>query len=169
MLNKPTVFIEINNPDDWLKVLPDAESFVTDIFIKAWMFALSEGVIVPNGRPEVTIFLTNDDEIRNINREYRKVDRPTNVLSFPAIEEGINFTDDMTYLAGDIFISIETTLNEAEKENKPFTSHVAHLLIHSCLHLLGFDHETDEQAEQMEPLEVKFLSTMGIKNPYENF
>jgi len=168
MLSKPSVIVEFDNREEWENALPDAEKFVVDTFTAAWLFAVASGVKVPSGKPEVTIFMTDDLHIWEVNKEYRGVDKPTNVLSFPAIEEDINFTDDMPYLAGDVFLSLDTTLQEAMTEGKTLANHTAHLLIHSCLHLLGFDHETDEQAAEMEPLEVQFLAKMGIKNPYED-
>ena len=111
---------------------------------------------------EVSIILTSDKKIRQLNKKYRNIDKPTNVLSF---ETG----DD--YLLGDIFISFETVEKQAREENKSFEDHTAHLVIHGLLHLMGFDHIEEKQAQEMENLEVLNLKKLGIKNPYkdENF
>ena len=108
---------------------------------------------------EVSIILTCDKEIRKLNKKYRKIDKPTNVLSF---ETGDN------YLLGDIFISFETVKKQAKKENKSFEDHATHLVIHGLLHLMGFDHIEEKQAEEMENLEILNLKKLGIKNPYED-
>lgn len=111
---------------------------------------------------EVSIILTSDKKIRQLNKKYRNIDKPTNVLSF---ETG----DD--YLLGDIFISFETVEKQAREENKSFEDHTTHLVIHGLLHLMGFDHIEEKQAQEMENLEVSNLKKLGIKNPYkdENF
>ena len=108
---------------------------------------------------EVSIILTCDKEIRQLNKKYRKIDKPTNVLSF---ETGDN------YLLGDIFISFETVKKQAKKENKSFEDHATHLVIHGLLHLMGFDHIEEKQAQEMENLEILNLKKLGIKNPYED-
>ena len=108
---------------------------------------------------EVSIILTCDKERRQLNKKYRKIDKPTNVLSF---ETGDN------YLLGDIFISFETVKKQAKKENKSFEDHVTHLVIHGLLHLMGFDHIEEKQAQEMENLEILNLKKLGIKNPYED-
>jgi apolipoprotein N-acyltransferase len=118
------------------------------------------------GHIEVSIILTNDSEIRALNKKYRGIDKPTNVLSFE--------TGDAELL-GDIYISFDTCLREAQAEtgNKRqeigyFINHATHLVIHGVLHLLGYDHLNDSDAEKMEALEVKILAKFGIKNPYDN-
>ena len=106
---------------------------------------------------EVSIILTNDAEIHEINKTYRNVDRATNVLSF-------ELGDDV--LLGDIYISIDTVMREAKEAKISFHDHVAHMVVHGMFHLLGYDHMTDEEANLMEMKEIKVLKKMGIKNPY---
>ena len=106
---------------------------------------------------EVSIILTNDAEIHEINKTYRNVDRATNVLSF-------ELGDDV--LLGDIYISIDTVMQEAREAKISFHDHVAHMVVHGMFHLLGYDHMTDEEANLMEMKEIKVLKKMGIKNPY---
>lgn len=106
---------------------------------------------------EVSIILTDDTEIHEINRTYRNVDRPTNVLSF-------ELGDDV--LLGDIYISIDTVMQQAENANIPFEHHVAHMVVHGVHHLMGYDHIADDEAAIMELHEIKTLKKLGIKNPY---
>lgn len=106
---------------------------------------------------EVSVILTNDKEIQQINKQYRNIDKPTNVLSF-------ELGDDI--LLGDIFISIDTVQREANLEKIPVVEHTAHMLVHGVLHLLGYDHIKDDEAEIMEEKETKILKKLGIKNPY---
>jgi probable rRNA maturation factor len=115
--------------------------------------------------PGVTLSLLccDDARIRDINRDWRGFDKATNVLSFPAVT-----TDRLaqTPFLGDIAIAYETVSREADEAGKTFDDHLAHLIIHGFLHLLGEDHETDEQAERMEALERKALARLGIGDPY---
>ena len=106
---------------------------------------------------EVTIRLVDTAESHELNLTYRNKDKPTNVLSFPSEED---------IFLGDIAISFNTLVKEAEEQDKEFYHHFIHMLIHGVLHLLGYDHETDDEAEEMETLEIKILEDMGIKNPY---
>ncbi len=110
-------------------------------------------------RGEIAVLLTDDASIRNMNSTWRGIDKPTNVLSFPAGESaGAHL--------GDIAIACETVALEAARENKTFLDHLAHLSIHGYLHLIGFDHETDREAERMEQLETRILADLGIADPY---
>lgn len=106
---------------------------------------------------EISIVLTNDEEIQTLNREYRGQDKPTNVLSFP---------QDVPILLGDIVVAYETLARETNEQNKSFKDHFTHMLVHGCLHLLGYDHIQEAEAENMETLEITILSSLGIKNPY---
>ena len=109
----------------------------------------------------VTIVLANDAEVRALNKQYRKKDKPTNVLSFPDGE----MVDGITQL-GDVILAYETVAAEASAQGKLLKSHLTHLVIHGILHLLGLDHETEEDADIMEAFEIKILKRMGIANPY---
>jgi probable rRNA maturation factor len=109
--------------------------------------------------------LTNDSAIRQLNRVWRNVDAPTNVLSFPAATK--QGPDEPAHL-GDIVLAYETIAREARDEGKPLANHVAHLVVHGYLHLLGFDHEADADAEQMEQTERKILRRLAIPDPYRH-
>lgn len=115
---------------------------------------------------ELSMVLAGDKTLQLLNYEWRKKDKPTNVLSFPG--EDISIGEAAGLVLGDIVISLETTKREAALENKTFEDHLSHLVIHGFLHLFGYDHETDEEAVQMESLETQILNELGIANPYED-
>lgn len=114
---------------------------------------------------EVSVMLCDDAAIRELNRTWRAKDKPTNVLSFPAPEQpGVTGPRHL----GDIALAYETLVRESEEESKELAHHYAHLIVHGVLHLLGYDHETEEEAEIMEGLEVKALASLGIADPYRD-
>lgn len=119
---------------------------------------------VEDGVSELSILFTDDAAIQALNREWRGKDKPTNVLSFPAfpVEPG----DPLPPMLGDIVLAFETVAQEAALENKPFEHHLTHLTVHGLLHLLGYDHETEEDAEEMEGLERQILEHLAIPDPY---
>jgi len=114
---------------------------------------------------EVSVMLTDDARIRELNRTWRAKDKPTNVLSFPA--PGQAGAEGPRHL-GDLALAYETLVRESEEESKALADHFAHLIVHGILHLLGYDHEDEAEAETMEALEVKALATLGIADPYRD-
>jgi probable rRNA maturation factor len=118
------------------------------------------------GSAEVSILLTDDARIQELNRDWRGKDKPTNVLSFPALTPGEVPPSDMPFLLGDIVLAYGTVAGEAEAEGKPIADHLRHLLVHGVLHLLGHDHEAEDEAERMEALEVRVLEGLGVPDPY---
>lgn len=113
---------------------------------------------------ELSLVFTNDAEIRGINAEWRDKDKATNVLSFPAypIQPG----DKPGPMLGDIVIARETVSREAVDLEKSFEDHLTHLLVHGFLHLFGYDHMDEEEAEEMEGLETRILAHLGLSDPY---
>lgn len=107
---------------------------------------------------ELSIVLADDAFIQALNKEWRGKDKPTNVLSFPQDEPG---------LLGDIILAHETIAREAAEQDKTFTDHLKHLVVHGVLHLLGHDHEDEDEAAVMERLEIEILEQLEVKNPYE--
>ncbi|WP_333607744.1 rRNA maturation RNase YbeY [Arsukibacterium sp.] len=133
--------------------LPDAAQF------QLWL----EAAIVPfQDEAEVTIRIVDNAESQQLNLSYRKKDKPTNVLSFPfTAPAGIELP-----LLGDLVICAPVVAEEALTQKKSLEAHWAHMVIHGCLHLLGFDHINDADAEQMEAEEIQILQQLGITNPY---
>ncbi len=117
---------------------------------------------------EVSILLTDDDEMKSLNRRYRGRDRATNVLSFGSGEPqpAAAPDDGAPYVLGDIMLAFESVRGEAVAQEKPVGDHVRHLLVHGGLHLLGYDHEVGAEAEAMERLETAILSRLGVADPY---
>lgn len=108
---------------------------------------------------EVSIVLSDDQEVQNLNKTFRHKDKTTNVLSFPSEEEGE---------LGDIILAYETVTREADERSISPVDHTLHLIIHGFLHLLGYDHEKESDAQRMEALEIQVLKILGISNPYED-
>ena len=115
-----------------------------------------------NKKNYVSVLFAGDKKITELNSRFRKINLPTNVLSFPSYVE-IN----KQIFLGDIIFSAETINKEAKREKKSCNNHLIHLFIHGILHLLGYDHQTDDNAKVMESLEIKILKTLDIDNPYE--
>lgn len=130
--------------------------------------AAAQGLKTPTDGT-IGLLLTSDVEIQKLNAKFRQQDKATNVLSFPAEADEFDdlFTaeDEPAYL-GDIAMAFETLTREAAAQKKPIQNHFIHLLIHSILHLLGYDHIENDQAAEMEGLEIKLLTTINIENPY---
>lgn len=139
------------NEEGWLNALPECETLVR----QALETTLS---VLKASKPyEISVVLTDDSEIRQLNKQWRGKDKPTNVLSFPQDEDVV---------LGDIILSLQTIKAEAAEQSKPLPHHFSHLAVHGLLHLLGYDHENDAEAEEMENLEIKICTKLGIKNPY---
>lgn len=118
---------------------------------------------------EISLLLADDAAIRRLNATWRGQDRATNVLSFPAEDltpEALPAEPPAGAFLGDLAIALETTRREAAAEGKPLAEHLAHLVVHGTLHLLGHDHQTDAQAATMEGLERRILADLGVGDPY---
>ena len=122
--------------------------------------AAADEISSPSG--EVAVVLTNDAAIRKLNRQWRKIDKPTNVLSFPSSQGAAMHGTAL----GDIVIAYETLKRESRDERKEFTHHLSHLAVHGFLHLMGYDHQNDSDAEAMEELERAILKRLKISDPY---
>ena len=115
----------------------------------------------PYARLEQTIRLVDEVESRELNRQYRARDYPTNVLSFPADSDYLDYD-----CLGDLVLCLPLVAREAAEQGKPVQAHWAHLVVHGMLHLQGYDHQSDLQADEMEALEIEILDTLGYTNPY---
>ena len=154
--------VEVLVVADCWQAEPDAEAA-----IHRAIAAAAELVAADVGDTELAVMLTDDAGIRTLNNNWRGIDKPTNVLSFPALQpSGRRGPADPPRMLGDIAIAYETTRREDDEEGKPFDHHLGHLAIHGFLHLIGYDHEKDQQAETMEELEREILSQLGVPDPY---
>ncbi|MET3560079.1 putative rRNA maturation factor [Bartonella japonica] len=117
-----------------------------------------------NAASEISLLFTDDEHMTQINAQWRGKNKPTNVLSFPAFP--LKAGDPPGPMLGDIIIARETVILEARKEGKPFQDHLTHIIVHGLLHLLGYNHETHDEALQMEGLEREILQQLFIKDPY---
>ena len=121
----------------------------------------------------ISILFTGDKKINQLNKKFRKINSPTNVLSFPSMPIDINTNNvldldcNSSIFLGNIVISSDTLIKEANNEKKIEENHLIHLFIHGVLHLLGYDHETSYDAKIMETLEIKILKCLNINNPYK--
>lgn len=169
--NSPAIQPDITIEDDlWLNQDCDYAGIAAQC-LSAAMNILSDHQITNLPAPCVSIVLTNDAEIKELNKNYRNKDKPTNVLSFPAIDFNAD-NDEIIQPAlpetelGDIILAYETIAREADEQNKSLSNHFKHLIVHGFLHLLGYDHIEDDEAEEMESTEVRILKTLGVENPY---
>ncbi|HYG89032.1 MAG TPA: rRNA maturation RNase YbeY [Azospirillum sp.] len=133
---------------------------------RAALAALSAVWEAEDGPAELSVVLSDDALVQTLNRDYRGKDKPTNVLSFALTETDSPEAEAAPTLLGDVVLAWETVAREAQEQGKPLSDHLCHLVVHGVLHLLGYDHEVDAEAEEMERLEVEVLSTLGISDPY---
>jgi probable rRNA maturation factor len=143
----------------------ELETFSSRILGAAAEFlAAEEKQPFPGEPPELSLVFTDDRSIREINAEWRHQDKPTNVLSFPAFPVAPGTMPGP--MLGDVIVAYETLKREAEELEKPFEEHLTHLLVHGFLHLFGYDHIEDDEAERMEGLETRILARLGLSDPY---
>jgi len=155
-----------------LQVASDNKTLPTLAQLEQWALLALQ---IPNAKTEITIRLVDDAESKELNLQYRGKDQPTNVLSFPFEQPDLGDPDlaaemaaelgEVNYL-GDLVINAQLVTQEALLQHKQVNDHWAHLVIHGTLHLQGFDHTEDEEAEAMETLEGKLLAAINITNPY---
>ena len=134
----------------WAEAVPEAENLTR----KA-----AEAALAGERGDNVTVLLTDDKTVRQLNGRFRGKDQPTNVLSFPAFENPEGFL-------GDIALAYETCEREAAEQGKSLAHHLQHLVAHGALHLVGYDHQSDAEAQAMEALEREILSGLGVPDPY---
>ena len=163
--------IELDASDDW----GDVENWqiLADKAVAAGVGVSSHGWII--GAPfaaSISISLSDNDDVQALNAQWRGKDKPTNVLSFPMIEaddfESLSNTDDGEVLIGDMILAHGICLAEAEEKGISLADHVAHLIVHGTLHVLGYDHIDEAEGDHMEELEAKALASLGLDNPYDD-
>ena len=146
-----------------VQVASDVASIPDAAVIECWMQDSLASALEDDGL-EVSVRVVGESEIRELNGRFRAQDKATNVLSFPADQEGLPPGGQRSL--GDIVICAPVVEREASQQGKKVSSHWAHMLVHGALHLLGYDHESDEDAGTMEALEIKILAARGIADPY---
>ena len=140
-MNKPTIHLQDQR---WKKAL------------RPYCKTVEAAVVAVGGKGDLAIVLADDDFVQSLNKQYRGKDKPTNVLSFSNEDEPL----------GDVILAFDTVAREAEAQQKTFRDHATHLIVHGVLHLLGHDHEDEDEAMKMEAREAKILKKLGIANPY---
>ena len=167
MADRPRLSIAISIEEaSWSKLAPDAARLLRRAARDALAEARSDGWKGSRVGHEISFVLTDDRRMRSLNRSYRGKDKPTNVLSFAALDSTLPKAS-MPWLLGDVVLASGVVAREAKAQRKSFKDHLSHLAVHGVLHLLGYDHEQEKDAEAMEALEVAALAGMGIANPYE--
>jgi probable rRNA maturation factor len=167
MADRPRLSIAISIEDpSWAKLAPDAARVLRRAARDALAEAKADGWKGSRIGHEISFVLTGDKRMRALNRAYRGKDRPTNVLSFAALDADRPKAA-MPWLLGDVVLASGVVAREAKTQGKSLRHHLSHLAVHGVLHLLGYDHEHDRDAEAMEALEIAALAGMGIANPYE--
>ncbi len=142
-----------------LQLATEAKDLPTESQIQQWL----EAAILPfQLEAEVTVRIVDEAESQQLNFDYREKNKPTNVLSFPfECPPGIELP-----LLGDLVICAQVVAQEAAEQNKTLSAHWAHMVVHGCLHLLGFDHINDDDATEMEAEEIQILAELGFADPY---
>lgn len=161
--------------DQWAKTFPDHGACIETCFNLILAHVPGAGCLVNFPHVELSILLTDDQNIQTLNRDYRGKDKATNVLSFPShdadeiqgflLKEGT--PSGMPLVLGDIIFSWDTIAREAQTQGKVLKDHFCHLCLHGLLHLLGYDHVEDRAAEEMEALETALLAKLSIDDPYQ--
>jgi probable rRNA maturation factor len=166
----PDVDISIESPA-WNTACPDYEPLVQKAIDAVFTQSPVARDLLQRGiEPDISVVLADDATVQTLNRDYRDKDKPTNVLSFAQMdsEAGWIAPDHPGPCAlGDLVLAYETVLRESQEGEKPFESHFIHLIVHGTLHLLGYDHIDDAEAETMESLEIQILKSLDIENPYK--
>ncbi|MEE2917059.1 MAG: rRNA maturation RNase YbeY [Pseudomonadota bacterium] len=165
------IHIELTREDPW-----PADAAWEEIAAAAARAAVAQtphgALLTARAHVEISVRLTGDDEVHALNRQYRDKDKPTNVLSFPMVQPDLIATvtqnsDDGEVLLGDIVMAHGVCAAEAAERGIPVDRHLTHLMVHGTLHLLGYDHLTDDEGDAREEIERAALAGLGIADPYQ--
>jgi probable rRNA maturation factor len=161
------IAIEVTAPcTAWERWCPEAKRLVRAAARLALTNGADEAAILLAIRSELTVVLADDAEQQRLNRKWRGVNRPTNVLAFPAWDPGAPLPEGAPLLLGDVVLACETVAREAAEQHKTVADHLSHLVVHGVLHLLGYDHATEPEAAAMESIEKAVLASLGVVDPY---
>lgn len=159
---KPSIDISVQDPE-WEK-MGDIHAIIKHTAKTALNNAILPKIAI--GRDlEISIVLANDDLLQLLNNEYREQDKPTNVLTFATLD-GEEIPHEGVLNLGDILMSYQTIERESQQQGKFPLDHIRHMTVHGILHLLGYDHQNDDEANDMETLEIRILEQLGVQNPY---
>jgi probable rRNA maturation factor len=161
-LKKPEIEISVQDPE-WEKL-----DGIYNIVKLAAKTALNNAILPKECQDrdlEISLVLANDDLVHVLNNTYRDKDKPTNVLTFATLDEE-EIPHEGVLNLGDVILSIQTIEREAQEQGKFLLDHIKHLIVHGVLHLLGYDHQSEDDANDMETLEIRILEQMGVQNPY---
>ncbi|HEY0134466.1 MAG TPA: rRNA maturation RNase YbeY [Nannocystis sp.] len=163
------IHIELTREDPWLD--HDWDALAKRAATAAIERTTHGELLTTTAAVEISVRLTTDNEVRHLNHQYRQKDKPTNVLSFPMVQRDLLDTvsqnsDDGELLLGDIVLAHGVCVAEAAERGISVEDHATHLLVHGTLHLLGYDHLVDDEAEAMEEIERDALAALGIGDPY---
>jgi probable rRNA maturation factor len=153
-------------PRTWVGVCPDARQLARKTARMALVHGIAAMGLAPPTRAEIGITLADDAFQRQLNETYRGRATSTNVLSFPAWVPASPVPAGAPLLFGDVVLAVETVAFEAREQGKAFADHFRHLVVHGVLHLLGWDHQSEGEAAEMEGLETAILANLGVPNPY---
>jgi probable rRNA maturation factor len=168
-MTTPPVAVSVLSPcAHWREACPSAARLVREAARRALRRGATRSELALPARIELGISLADDACQQRLNRDYRGLDRPTNVLAFPAWAPGEGHPADAPLLLGDVVLAFETVTREARQQQKPLADHLRHLTVHGVLHLLGYDHRTAGEAATMESLESSILSGLGVPDPYRD-
>lgn len=173
------IYIDISTRTKKWSEEKEIETFIEETCKKLILLTDLRKILSEDFELELSVILVSDPQIRKINSQFRDKSKATNVLSFPSLDENLireiglqktleDIKPHQYLMLGDIIISYQTLVKESLAQKKKFRDHLTHLILHSLLHLIGFNHEDDKMAEEMENLEIKILKKIGITNPYIN-
>ncbi len=168
------IFIDVVTKSKKWSEEKNIENFVEKTCQKLIPLTDLKKILTKNFELELSVLLVSDGQIKKMNLQFRGKNKATNVLSFPSMDENLirkigikeAVKPHQYLLLGDIIISYQTLQKESLAQKKKFRDHLTHLILHSILHLIGFDHEDEKMAEEMEALEIKILKKIGVTNPY---
>lgn len=159
----------VTDAADWQEALPDCERLCRGAAAVAFAFATERAPAWAGSTRSACVLLADDARVRTLNRTYRGRDEATNVLAFPSVEPDVLAAigaEGPPEALGDIVVAFETAAGEAARDSVPLAHHLSHLVVHGMLHLLGYDHQAEDDAVVMEALETRILAELGVPDPY---
>lgn len=163
-ISRYEIDVSVSEPE-WKASFLDVEAIARTAILNTFKMAKMPAAIKDRSL-EISVVLANDDLVQVLNREYRNIDKPTNVLSFAGLDSDAPVPEEGPFALGDIILAYQTLARECKEQGKFFKDHYTHLIVHGTLHLLGYDHEDEDDANIMESLEIRVLEKMNIQNPY---